>query len=256
MALGATDRQPQKGLADGVDAINYALDAELFGIDAALLIEHRVAQKTRGHAGLQRRLRQQIARQLFDRELIERHVFVERVDYPVAIWPDRARAVFFEPVGVGVSRGVEPPSPPPLAVMRAVEQAIDQFAVSGRAAVARELIDLFDRRRQSGQIETQTANQRDLLRLGRRRESLFFKPGENEVVNRRANPGAVFDLRRRGANRLNKSPALLDCGLRIADCGFGVGPFGSFVNPFANQLDLIGLERGVSSVANPCCFRE
>src|SRR5262249_62399965 len=112
--------------------------------------------------------------------------------------------------------------------------------------VARELIDLFDRRRQSGQIETQTANQSDLVRIGRRSESLFFKPGENEVVYWRANPGAVFDLRRRGTNRLNKGPALLDCGLRIADCGLGVGPFGSFVNPSANQLDMIGLERGAA----------
>src|SRR5262249_59968715 len=119
-------------------------------------------------------------------------------------------------------------------------------AVSVRPAVARELIDLFDRRRQSRQIETQTADQRDLVRLGRRPKSLFFKLGENEVVYWRANPGAVFDLRRRGANRLNKSPALLDCGLRIADCGFRVWPFGSFVNPFANQLDLIGLERGAA----------
>src|SRR5262245_13173593 len=182
MALSATDRKPQKGLADGVDAINYALDAELFGIDAALLIEHRVPQKTCGHPGLQRRLRQQIARQLFDRELIEGHVFVERVDHPVAIRPDRASAVFLEAVGVGLWRGVAPPSPPPLAVMRAVEQAIDQFAVSVRPAVARELIDLFDRRRQSRQIETQTADQRDLVRLGRRPKSLFFKLGENEVV--------------------------------------------------------------------------
>src|SRR5262249_4971540 len=90
MALGATDRQAEEGFADRVNAIDYAFDAELFGIDAALLIEHGVAKEARRHAVLQRRMRQQIARQLFNRELIERQILVERVDHPVAIRPDRA----------------------------------------------------------------------------------------------------------------------------------------------------------------------
>src|SRR5262245_64757598 len=98
MALGATDRQAQKGFADRVHPINNAFYAKLFRIDAALLVEHRVAQEPRGYAGVQRGLRQQIARQLSNREPVERHVQVERIDYPVEIRPDRESAGFFKSV--------------------------------------------------------------------------------------------------------------------------------------------------------------
>src|SRR5215470_18071220 len=117
MALGATDRQPQKGFADGVNTINDAFDAELFRINAALLIEHRIAQKPRGHPIVERGLWQQIARQLFNREPIKWQVLIERVNHPVAIRPDRTRAVFFKSVSVGVTRGVQPPAAPSFAVM-------------------------------------------------------------------------------------------------------------------------------------------
>ena len=45
VALGALDGQAEDALADGVHAIEHRLHAELLGIDAAFLVDHRVAQE-------------------------------------------------------------------------------------------------------------------------------------------------------------------------------------------------------------------
>ena len=48
VALGALDGQAQDALADGVHAVEHGLHAELLGIDAAFLVDHRVAQEAGG----------------------------------------------------------------------------------------------------------------------------------------------------------------------------------------------------------------
>ncbi|MCG3163389.1 MAG: hypothetical protein JMDDDDMK_04795 [Acidobacteria bacterium] len=62
VALSAIDRQAEERLADGVNAVNDAFDAELFWVNAAFLVEHRISQKARRHPVVQRGLRQQISR--------------------------------------------------------------------------------------------------------------------------------------------------------------------------------------------------
>ena len=47
VALGALDGQAEHALADGVHAVEHGLHAELLGIDAAFLVDHRVAQEAR-----------------------------------------------------------------------------------------------------------------------------------------------------------------------------------------------------------------
>ena len=49
VALGALDGQAEDALADGVHAVEHRLHAELLRIDAALLVNHRVAQKAGRH---------------------------------------------------------------------------------------------------------------------------------------------------------------------------------------------------------------
>ena len=55
---------------------------------------------------IRRRTRQQVARDLLDRKLVERHVPVERVDHPIAPRPHPAFAVHLKPVAVRVARDV------------------------------------------------------------------------------------------------------------------------------------------------------
>src|SRR5262245_13785789 len=106
-----------------------------------------IAVEGRGDALIERRVRQQIARQLFDYELIERLVPVERIDHPVAPGPGAAVAVYLIAVRVGVTRGVQPSRRHTLAVTRACEQAVDDLFVSLRRFVVEVIVDLARRGR-------------------------------------------------------------------------------------------------------------
>ena len=138
VALGALDGEAEDALADGVHAVEHGFHAELFGIDAAFLVDHRVAQEAGGDDLILRGMRQQIAGDLLDDELVVRQVAVERVDDPIAIEPDEPRLVLFEAVGIGIARRVEPEPAPALAVMRRGEQAIDLLLVGVGTAVGKE----------------------------------------------------------------------------------------------------------------------
>ena len=133
---------------------------------------------------LGRRVREQIAGDLLDRELIERQVPVERLDDPVAIGPDRAPTVLLVAVGVGVASLIEPGPCLALAVMARCEQSIDQPFVCIGALVVLECIDLGGRRRQADQVEADAANQGRAVSLGRRAQSLAFQAGQHEVIDR------------------------------------------------------------------------
>ncbi len=125
VALGALDRQAEDALADRVHAVEHGLHPELLGIDAPFFVEHRVAQKTRGDDLVLRRMRQLVAGDLLDDELIVGQVAIQGADDPVAIEPDLPRLVLFVAVGVGIARGVEPDPPPALAVVRRRQQPVD-----------------------------------------------------------------------------------------------------------------------------------
>src|SRR6185369_13066097 len=84
VALGTADGQTQKDRAGRVDAVDDVLGAKLLLIDAALLVEERVAVEAGGDELLAVGLRQHIASQLFDGELVEGQVAVQSVDDPVA----------------------------------------------------------------------------------------------------------------------------------------------------------------------------
>ena len=59
-----------------------------------------------------------VAGDLLDGELVEGHVAVERVDDPVAVFPDFAAIVLFVAVGIGVARQIQPRAGPALAEVR------------------------------------------------------------------------------------------------------------------------------------------
>src|SRR5215475_1949867 len=120
----------------------------------------------------------------------------------------RAVVVEFIAAAVGVSRQVEPVPSPSLAVMRAGEQAINDFSVSRLGGVLQKLRRLSWRRRQPRKIEIYPAQQ--LAGRGRaiRAESVLFKLAQNESVNFIAYPAAVFYLRQRGADRFDERPEL------------------------------------------------
>ena len=149
MALGTTDRQAEPGGAGGVGAIDGSFDAELLRVGAAFLVERCVAMEAGRDDLILRGIRQQVARQLLDSELIERHVLVEGVDEPIAPGPDRALAVDGVAVGIGVAGEVEPVAGLTFAIVWRGEQAIDQFFVSVRVSIFDKFIDFLRRRQQA-----------------------------------------------------------------------------------------------------------
>ena len=75
---------------------------------------------------VERAVGQQIAGKLFDRELVERQVPIERLDHPLAIGPDLAEIIEVNAVRVGVAGDVEPVAAPVLAPLRRFQKMIDQ----------------------------------------------------------------------------------------------------------------------------------
>ena len=125
VALRAAEREAEPRRTRRRDAVRHRVEAELVRIDAALLVEHRVAVEAGRDFLIERRAREHVSRDLLDRELIERLVGVQRIDDPVAIRPDRPRAIFLVAVRVRIAREVEPLARPAFAVARRGEEAID-----------------------------------------------------------------------------------------------------------------------------------
>src|SRR5690606_12192130 len=97
---------------------------------SALGVRERLAIEGRGDLLLRRGAGEQVACELLDRELIERQVFIEGANRPVAehvsVGPG---AIFFIAVTVGIASQVEPVPPPALAEVRRREEAIDERLV-------------------------------------------------------------------------------------------------------------------------------
>ncbi len=208
VALRALNGEAQHALADGVHAIEHRLHAELLGIDAAFLVDHRIAQESSGDDLVLGRIGQHVAGNLLDDELVVGQVAVEGVDHPVAIEPDLPRLVFLKAVGVGIAGGIEPEARPALSIMRRGEQALNEAFISRLRLGGRflqEPINLFNRRRQPDQVEREAADQRHPVRLGGRLEPFFLKARENEGVDR-IRQRLAADFRRIGAHGDLKRP--------------------------------------------------
>ena len=153
VTLAALHRQPQPDVGRGLDAVDDILDAILLGDRPALVGRAVIAIEPGGNLLGDGRAGQQIAGQLFDRELIERHVRIVRPNDPIAPGPHVARAVGVMHAGVSVTGRVHPPQRHPLAVMPRGQQPVDDFLIGAAALVGLESVDLIGRRRQAGQVE-------------------------------------------------------------------------------------------------------
>ena len=175
MALGAGDRCPHPCRQCRVHTIDHGDIAEFFIAGAALVIRERVAMERGGDQLLIGWVRQQVAGNLFDRELIERLVGIERTNHIVAVRPDRACGVVGIPGGVRVACQIEPHSRPVFAVTRLRQQTIDELFVSVRRGIFDEVFDFFPGRRQTSQIERHSPCERIAIRFGQECQPLFLQ---------------------------------------------------------------------------------
>src|SRR5688572_32584864 len=110
VTLCASKGHPEKSRRRRVYPVHDRLDAELLRVDAPFLVDLCVAVKARGDEGFEGRgLRgeeirvEQITGELPNGELIERHVFVERVDDLVMVFLDRMWRIDAISVRVGIT---------------------------------------------------------------------------------------------------------------------------------------------------------
>ncbi len=88
MALRATDRQAEERRSRRVNPVDDRLDAELFGIDSAFLIDLGGAMEAGGNLLFERGVGQQVACELLNHKLVKRQIAIERVDHPITIFPN------------------------------------------------------------------------------------------------------------------------------------------------------------------------
>ena len=104
----ASKRQTKPNGSGCFHAIDHVLDQELFCQRAAFAVLAVVPIERGGESLLVRRVGEHVTGKLFDRELIERHVVVERLNDPVTPGPIAAFGVVLIAVGVGIASGVHP----------------------------------------------------------------------------------------------------------------------------------------------------
>ena len=124
------DAHPRRG--SGVEAVHHVLGAVFLINDATFIVGHVVALETGGHQLIARGVRQQIARQLFDGELVKRQVVVERFNNPVAPKPGLARVIAEVAIGIGIAGHVQPVDGHAFAEVGALEKAIRRSLDGGR----------------------------------------------------------------------------------------------------------------------------
>ena len=108
VAASAADREPHPHGGGRIDAIDGVFEQEFVDRNSFLRVVAVVAIEGGRDKLLVRRLGEQVACELFDRELIERHSAIERLDDPVAPPPHFSRAVVLISVGVGITGRLQP----------------------------------------------------------------------------------------------------------------------------------------------------
>ena len=176
-----------------------------------------------------RRARQQVARDLLERELVEGQVAVEGVDHPVAVGPHLAVVVDVDAMRVGIARGVQPVARAVLAVALGSEQDVKVALVCARLVVGHEVVHDVRARGQAGDIERGATRQRTPVCFWRRRKSFLLKACQHEAVDWVTLPVGIAHGGHFRALRDLKSPV--------------PGPLGPFFDPCADRVDIGGLER-------------
>src|SRR5262249_4681862 len=159
VALGTCHGQAEPRRRRDVYAIEDD-DVPLLFLNRTPLAIEQVAPIEAGcHPLLQSWVWQQVAGELFDRELVERHVGVQGADYPIA--PDILVIVpiLLEAIAVGIAGGVEPRKRHALAVPGTALEARDDLFVGVGRSVGEKVIYFARAGRQAGQIEKETANE-------------------------------------------------------------------------------------------------
>ena len=136
----------------------------------------------------QSRLGKQIARQLFNGELVKCHIRIERIDNPVPVGPHRPWRVDRVPVGIRVPGLIQPVTSPTLPEMRTCQHAVNHSLVGIGTRIG-NIVSYFIRiRQQAEQVERETSIEGLAIRFACRLQVISLEPICNETIDRRIRP--------------------------------------------------------------------
>ena len=169
------------------------IEHEVLFRDRPSLVRRDVATvEAGGDLLVERAIREQISRELFDGKLVKRHVAVEGVNQPFAVRPVLAEVIEVDAVGVGIAGGVEPVAAPVLAPVLGLHQLVDELLVDIRGRVVHELLDELRRGRQASDVEAEAAGERSLIRFRGGSKPHRFQLSEHECINRVLHPRGIL----------------------------------------------------------------
>ncbi len=93
VTAGAVEGLSEPNGCGGFDSIGGVFREELICENASFFVEHVVSMETGGNALIEGRVGEEVACELFNGELVERHVFVEGTNHPIAPRPEFAVAI-------------------------------------------------------------------------------------------------------------------------------------------------------------------
>ncbi len=157
---------------------------------------------------------QQVAGQLFSRELVEGNVLSEGVNHPVSIRRNVVILIAVIANGVGISHEVQPVHRHSFSVSIRRKQVVNDIFVCGCGRIFGEFGDNIWMWRQPRQIEVNATYQCHRIGFGRRLQPFRFQPGQNEVVNPVIWPCDVLYVGSRAILRGDVSPVRIDLGSR------------------------------------------
>ncbi len=160
VALGAPHGEAEESGRDGVDLVGDPGHLVFRRKGAALVGVHRVAEEAGGDLLVLAGTGHEVARELLAEELVVGEVVLEGGDDPVAPRPHVAVVVERVAVGVGKACHVEPFQCESFGECSGLHHPIDRCLVSRIVRVAQEGIQILQTRRQSGQVQMQTAEER------------------------------------------------------------------------------------------------
>ena len=224
VAARAAQSEPQPNVRRGLRAVRNILHAELLRHNAAFRAGPVIPVKRRGDALVQSGIRQQVAGNLLNGELIERHVLLERFNHPIAPAPHIARAIGLIAVCIRVPGRLHPTKSHALGIARRRQQTVDRLLVSIRGVVVEERLYIFRGRRQTGEIQGHAPDQPGPVSLNRGLQPFHLQPRQNEPIDGIPGPLCKFHFRQRRAHGCNERPMRL--------------PLRALLNPPANHIDI------------------
>ena len=207
VAASAGQRQAEHRAADAVDGVFVCQMPRIAVLYGAKSTTDR--EKPGGNVAFiliaLRAALDQVARNLNLYKSVVGNVIVEGLNDPVPVSPCQRNGVIGIIAGrVGITHKIQPVSSPTLAIMRAVQQTINDSLKGVGLMIMNECVDFVRCRWQSDQIKCRPSQQRLPIGWFHWRELLLFESIVHKAIDHVRGPGILNPRRRDTLNRLKR----------------------------------------------------